>query len=100
MKLAPDAEPPSRPVSPIFMIGQDSRGHWVVCDQTGDRGGLFVNRAEALRYIRSENENHPYPTVTVAGVLELDLAGRKKAALSREAGRAAPDQRTIVYKVA
>jgi hypothetical protein len=100
VKLAQDTEPPSRRANPLFMIGQDSRGHWVVSDQTGDRGGLFVNRTEALRYIRSENENHRCPTVTVAGVLELDLAGRKKAALAREAGAAAAGQRPIAYKVA
>jgi hypothetical protein len=71
MKMSEDAEPPSRPISPFFMIGQDSRGHWVVRDQTGHHGGLFINRSEALRYIRSENENHSCPAVMVAGILEL-----------------------------
>jgi len=35
-------EPPQ-----VFMIGQDSRGNWVVRDQSGLRGGLFVGRAQA-----------------------------------------------------
>ncbi len=82
------------------MIGQDSGGHWVVSDQTGDRGGLFVNRAEALRYIRSENENHSSPTVMVVDTLELDLAARRKTPLFRESGTAAPCERAIAYKVA
>ncbi len=79
MKITQDSEPPSRPT---FMLGQDSRGHWVVCEQNGARGGLFINRAEALRYIRSENENHPFPTVMVASVLELDIAGLKNKFIS------------------
>jgi len=81
------------------MIGQDSQGHWVVRDQVRDRGGLFVNRAEALRYIRFENENCSYPIVVDTGVLELDLAGRRKKALSRES-TAVAHKRPIAYKVA
>ena len=76
-----DSEPPScGPPScksplylqPIFMIGQDSRGNWVVRDKSGTRGGLFVDRTEALRYIRSESADNAL--VTVAGCLELDIA--------------------------
>src|SRR5580658_3836590 len=80
------AEPPASLLrSPIFMIGQDSQGHWVVCEPNGTRGGVFVDRAEALRYIRSENENHFYPTVIVSGAIELYIADRKNTA-SRKSG--------------
>ena len=48
------AEPPSWLRPPVFMIGQDRRGNWVVQDQKGVRGGLFVNRAAALRFVRFE----------------------------------------------
>jgi hypothetical protein len=68
-----DAESPSFLRHPLFMIGQDSHGHWVARDQNGTRGGLFVNRAEALRYIRFENGNRAQAFVTVAGVLDLDM---------------------------
>ena len=44
-----EAEPPSCLRPPIFLIGQDSRGNWVARDQSGTRGGLFVNCTEALR---------------------------------------------------
>jgi hypothetical protein len=54
---------------------KNSRGNWVVRDQYGARGGLFVDRAKALRYIRSENGNNPNAVVMVAGVFELDMAG-------------------------
>ena len=45
-------EPPLRPHSrsSLFFIGRDSRGNWVVRDQAGLCGGLFVNRSEALRF--------------------------------------------------
>jgi len=67
----PSCEPPSCP-QPIFMMGQDSRGNWVVRDKSGTRGGLFVDRTEALRYIRSESADNAL--VTVAGCLELDIS--------------------------
>jgi hypothetical protein len=75
------------------MIGQDSRGHWVVCEQNGTRGGLFISLAEALRYIRSENENYPCPAVMVAGILELDMAGNKKTHIRAQSG--ASNQREL-----
>ena len=70
MRMETETEPPSCP--PIYMIGQDSRGNWVVRDQSGLRGGLFVGRAEALRYIRDEAGNHPGAVVMVSGAFELD----------------------------
>jgi hypothetical protein len=69
-----DSEPPSCLQPPIFMIGQDNRGSWVVAEKGGMRGGLFADRAQALRYIRSENGNRPYAFVTVTGVFELTIA--------------------------
>jgi hypothetical protein len=80
------AEPPSCLLPPIFLIGQDSRGHWVARDQSGGRGGLFVNRAEALRYIRSENGNRPYAFVAITGILELDMTRARDAAPQRQPG--------------
>ncbi len=44
----PLPEPSSR--VPLFLIGKDSRGNWVVQDQQGNCGGLFVDRAEALKF--------------------------------------------------
>jgi hypothetical protein len=80
------AEPPSCLRPPIFMIGQDSQGNWVARDQSGTRGGLFVNRAEALRYIRFENGNRPQAFVTVSGIFELDMTRAQDAAPQRQLG--------------
>lgn len=84
-----NAEPPSCLRQPIFMIGQDSRRHWVVEDKNGTRGGLFVDRIQALRYIKSENGNRPQAFVTVAGVLELGITRSQVAAPQQQFGMGA-----------
>lgn len=70
------AEPPSsQPCSKsaLFLIGKDSRGNWVVQDQQGICGGLFVDRAEALRFAMFENGRQPQAVIMVPGVFELDM---------------------------
>lgn len=66
-------EPPSRSKPLLFMIGRDSRGYWVVQDQHHLRGGLFINRAEALRFAMFENGNRPEAAIMMPGVIELDF---------------------------
>jgi hypothetical protein len=68
-------EPPSSPSS-LFMVGKDSRGNWVVQDQKGLCGGLFVNRAQAVKFAMFENGNRPQAVIMVPGVLELELNGK------------------------
>ena len=63
--------PCSRPLH--FRIGKDSRGNWVVQDERGLCGGLFVDRTQALRFAMFENGNKPQAVVMVPGVFELDL---------------------------
>jgi hypothetical protein len=61
-------------------MGQDSRGNWVVQDQRGICGGIFVNRAEALRFAMFENGNRPQGVLMVPGAFELDMQrGMRKA---------------------
>jgi len=94
MKYSAEAEPPSRLRHPLFMVGQDSRGHWVVQDQSGFRGGLFVDRDEALRFVRAENGNHPQGFVMVDGVFELDMSRLAGTATHQQhLAAAAPHQR-------
>jgi hypothetical protein len=54
------------------LIGRNSRGQWVAREQNGLYGGLFINRAEAVRYALFENGHHPEAIVPVSGVLELN----------------------------
>jgi hypothetical protein len=73
------AEPPaSRPVltSSLFYIGKDRAGHWIVQDRRGLCGGLFVNRAEALKFALFENGHRPQAVVMVPGAFELDMSGK------------------------
>ncbi len=64
-------EPPSW--ARLFTIGQDSRGHWVVQDQKGIRGGLFVDRDAALRFVRAENGYRPAIVVMVSENIDLKV---------------------------
>ena len=58
----------------LFLIGKNRRGNWVVQDQRGSRGGLFVSHAAALRYALFENGNKPHLVVSMPGELEIDLS--------------------------
>ncbi len=57
--------------STVFFIGRDSRGNWIARDQAGLRGGLFVNRSEAVRFTMQENGRHARAVIMVPGILEL-----------------------------
>ena len=70
------AEPPSivpcsRPLQ--FQIGKNSRGNWVVRDDRGLCGGLFIDRTQALRFAMLENGSRPQAVIMVPGVFELDV---------------------------
>ena len=62
--------------SSLFLVGKDSHGHWVARDQSGLCGGLFVGRADALKFALAENGNRPQAVIAVPGVLELDMTTR------------------------
>ena len=51
-------EPPSC-TSNLVLIGRNSRGNWVAQESHGLFGGLFVSRAQAVKYALSENGHHP-----------------------------------------
>jgi len=85
MTQADQSEPPSPDggtVSNIFLVGRDSRGHWVVQDERGLCGGLFVDRNKAIRFAMDETGKRPQAIRLVPGILELDM--------SRTAGAASP----------
>jgi hypothetical protein len=72
------SEPPSSQSS-LFRIGRDADGHWVVQDERGLCGGLFVDRTQALKFALFENGHRPQAVVMVPGVLELDLGRRSQS---------------------
>ena len=74
--------PPLRPLarSSLFFIGTDRRGNWIVRDQAGLRGGLFVNRSEALHFAMFENGRRRRAVIMVPGILEFSIDEPAKAA--------------------
>jgi len=74
--------------SSLFLLGQNRQGYWVVQDQRGLCGGIFVNRTEALRFAMFENGNRPQGVLMIPGVFELDMnrVGGAKSQPQRNAG--------------
>ena len=73
MKLV---EPPScSSASSIVFIGRNHRGQWVAQQQNGLFGGLFVNRAQAVKYALFENGQHPEMIIELSREIELDMGG-------------------------
>jgi len=70
-------EPPScSAASAIVFVGRNSRGNWVAQEQNGLYGGLFVNRAQAVKYALFENGHHPETIVELSREIELDMGGK------------------------
>jgi hypothetical protein len=70
-------EPPScSSASTIVFIGKNRRGNWVAQEQSGLYGGLFVNRAQAVKYALFENDHHPETIVELSREIELDMGGK------------------------
>jgi hypothetical protein len=87
-------EPPSLSShkSSLFLVGKDRDGHWIARDSGGLRGGLFVDRAEALKFAMFENGNRPEAVVMVPGVLELDMTANPRFAQPSEIMTRAPQR--------
>lgn len=59
----------------LLLVGRNGVGQWVVRSQCGSRGGLFADRAHALKYAMFESGRCPQAVIMVPGVLELDMSG-------------------------
>ena len=65
-------EPPSC-TSNLVIVGRNSRGNWVAQEENGLFGGLFVSRAQALKYALFENGQHPETIILTTNIVELDM---------------------------
>jgi hypothetical protein len=63
--------------SSTFLLGRDSRGRWVVQDEQHLYGGIFFDRAEALKFAMFELGGQPRAVILVPGVLELDMSDHR-----------------------
>jgi hypothetical protein len=57
--------------SQCLLVGKDRQGRWVVRNEAGTAGGLFIDRAAALHFAMLEIGNRPQAVIMVPGTLEL-----------------------------
>jgi hypothetical protein len=88
-------EPPSSGCSTSmpFLIGKNRRGNWVVQDQQGLYGGLFADRAAALKFAMFGNGSRPRAVTMVPGIFELDMNSKPLATQHSTVHGAMPLQR-------
>ena len=74
MKLV---EPPSS-ISPttVVFIGRNRRGQWVAQERNGLYGGLFISRAQAVKYALFENGRRLGTIIELPHEFELDMSSR------------------------
>lgn len=60
------------PAVSTVLVGRNRSGNWVAREQSGAFGGLFVNRAQALKYARSQNGYYLEAIIEVAHI-ELNI---------------------------
>jgi hypothetical protein len=60
--------------SPLFLLGINSVGLWVVRETTGSKAGLFRTRNDAIRYVRDESDDGNFTIVYRPEGLELEAA--------------------------
>ncbi|MBM7488010.1 hypothetical protein ACVWWI_006443 [Bradyrhizobium sp. USDA 3686] len=58
---------------PIVFVGKNRAGNWIAREKRGAFGGLFINRAEALKYALFKNGRQPENIIEVAREIELDI---------------------------
>ena len=79
-------EPPScSSPSTIVFIGRNHRGQWIAQEQNGLYGGLFVSRAQAIKYALFENGQHPETIVELPREIELDMGQSPNSNVSQRA---------------
>lgn len=81
MKL--DELPSCKTASATVFVGRNRRGNWIAREQNGIFGGLFVNRAQALKYALRENGYHPETIVELSHEIELDVSANPEIAATR-----------------
>jgi hypothetical protein len=100
----PDATIVSETI-PLFYIGRNSNGVWVVREADGRSGGLFMLKQSALRFARRQSEPAGCAMMFLAEPFELDIenqGGRYADPVSviENAARHAPLVGTLVLTAA
>jgi hypothetical protein len=85
-------EPPSCP-SNLVIVGRNSRGNWVAQEQNGLFGGLFVSRAQAVKYALFENGQHPETIILTTNIVELDMHRKAPSSATAMDANSSPHSR-------
>lgn len=64
----------SSPAASVVFVGRNRNGSWIAREQNGLFGGLFVSRAQALKYALFQNGNRRDTVVEVPREIELDIS--------------------------
>jgi hypothetical protein len=57
---------------PIFLLGQNGHGQWVIRELHGRMEGLFKDRREAIRFALYESGTRNPSVIPVNGPLEME----------------------------
>ena len=57
-----------------FLLGCNTRGQWVIRENSGRRAGVFLSRQAALRFARLESPDGQFAVVHLPDGLEFDHA--------------------------
>jgi hypothetical protein len=91
----PDASALSEAI-PLFYIGRNKSGLWVVREAAGGSGGLFLLKQSAARFARQQSESAGCAMMYLAEPFELDVVNQGSriagllAAASKPVARRAP----------
>jgi hypothetical protein len=66
--------------APLFILGMNSAGLWVIRETTGRKGGLFRSRALAIKYARDESFDGNFTILHQPTSLELEPGDLRQAA--------------------
>jgi hypothetical protein len=65
---------------PLFYIGQNRKGRWVVREAEGRSGGLFLLKQWAVRFARRQSEPSGCAIMFLAEPIELDIDSQGRCA--------------------
>ncbi|MBC7830732.1 MAG: hypothetical protein H7Y62_01790 [Hyphomicrobium sp.] len=57
---------------PLFFLGQNSRGEWVIRELHGRMEGVFTARKEAIRFALYESGSRNPSVIAMNGPLEME----------------------------
>lgn len=95
----PDADAINESI-PLFYIGQNRKGAWVVREAEGRSGGLFLFKQSAVRFAHRQCEPQGCAIMYLAGPIELDIDGQGRCTVPLSTLEKAAQQTPLVVRPA